>query len=226
MTYPERITDELSLITRHLPVRGGDLLDLGCGSGDMTRRLVREGGAASALGIDIEAALPAHATPVEGVAFRAGKAEALDVKDASCDGVIMLKSLHHVPPEHMDEALAEVARVLKPGGALYVSEPVARGPFDEIMRNFHDEAEVRAAAQAALHRAAVLRIMEDFIVLSPVSFKDFPDFERRMMTLATLNPPITSHMRKATEAAYRERAAPDGSFSAMREFAVTVLHRP
>ena len=225
MTHPERITDELALITRHVPVQGGHLLDLGCGSGDMTRRLVKEGGAASALGLDIEAAVPGQATPVEGVAFRAGQAEALDLADASCDGVLMLKSLHHVPVGHMDEALAEVARVLRPGGVLYVSEPMARGPFDEIMRNFHDEAEVRAAAQEALRRVDALRVVEDFIFLSPVAFPDFASFERRMMTLPTLVQPITPLMRQATEDAYRKRAAADGSFSVEREFSVKVMRR-
>lgn len=226
MTHPERITDELELIKRHVPVQGGHVLDLGCGSGDMTRRLVTEGGAASALGLDIEAAVPVQATPVGGVAFRAGRAEALDLADASCDGVLMLKSLHHVPLERMDEALAEVARVLRPGGVLYVSEPMARGPFDEIMRNFHDEAQVRAAAQDALRRLGALRVVADFIFLSPVAFPDFANFERRMMTLPTLAQPITPRMRQATEDAYRARAAADGSFAVEREFAVKVMRRP
>ena len=224
--HPERIHDELALILRHVPVRGGHLLDIGCGSGDMTRRLVSEAGAASALGLDIEAAVPHEAVPDERVAFRSGRAEALDLDDASRDGALMLKSLHHVPAEHMDAALTEVARVLKPGGVLYVSEPVARGPFDAIMRHFHDEAEVRAAAQAALRRVGALEVVADFIFLSPVGFRDFADFERRMMTLPTLTRPITPAMRAATEAAYRERAAPDGSFAAEREFAVKVLRRP
>ena len=32
------------------------------------------------------------------------------------DLVLMLKSLHHVPLAHLDRALDEVARVLRPGG--------------------------------------------------------------------------------------------------------------
>lgn len=217
------VADELTLIMRYVPVRGRHLIDIGCGNGAMTRRLVSEGRAASALGLDIEAALPAQTAPVEGLAFRVGRAEALDLKDRSCDGALMLKSFHHVPVEHMDEALSEVARVLKAGGVLYVSEPVARGPFDEIMRNFHDEAEVRAAAQEALERARGLRLMEDFIFLSPIAFTDFADFERRMMTLSTLSQPITPEERQATHAAYQERAAADGSFSQNREFILKIM---
>ena len=65
----------------------------------------------------------------------------------------MLKSLHHVPMALMDQALAELARVLRPCGWLYVSEPVYAGQLNELIRLFNDEGEVRAAAQAALDRA-------------------------------------------------------------------------
>lgn len=53
----------------------------------------------------------------------------------------------------MAQALAEAARVLRPGGHLYVSEPVYAGPLNDVIGLFHDEREVRAAAQAALDEA-------------------------------------------------------------------------
>ena len=53
----------------------------------------------------------------------------------------------------MAQALGEVARVLRPGGHLYVSEPVYGGAFNEVIRVFNDEGVVRAAAQAALDDA-------------------------------------------------------------------------
>ncbi len=45
-----------------------------------------------------------------------GSAADIEQPDASVDIVIMLKSLHHVPISLMDQALTEIARVLKPGG--------------------------------------------------------------------------------------------------------------
>jgi len=223
MTTPETVPDELALITRHVPVAGSRLLDLGCGNGALTRRLVTEAGAAGALGLDMEVALPADPAPAPGVAFRPGRAEALDVEDESFDGVLMLKSLHHVPLDQMDTALREAARVLRPGGTLYVSEPVARGPLDEIMRNFHDEAEVRAAAQEALARTTALTTLDDFIFLSPYAFADLAEFEQRMMRLPTLARPITPQQRDATYAAFAARAAADGSLAGTREFRVRVM---
>lgn len=53
----------------------------------------------------------------------------------------------------MAQALAEAARVLRPGGHLYVSEPVFAGPYNEVIRLFNDEGVVRAAAQAAIDEA-------------------------------------------------------------------------
>ena len=51
------------------------------------------------------------------------------------------------------EVLAEVARVVKPGGWFYVSEPIYGGALNQIVRLYNDEGTVRAAAQAALDRA-------------------------------------------------------------------------
>jgi SAM-dependent methyltransferase len=53
------------------------------------------------------------------------------------------------PNDAEDQALAEVHRVLKPGGRLYCSEPVYWGSFNEIMRLIDDERIVREAAFAA-----------------------------------------------------------------------------
>ena len=53
----------------------------------------------------------------------------------------------------MAHSLGEVARVLRRGGHLYVSEPVFDGALNEVVRVFNDEGVVRAAAQAALDAA-------------------------------------------------------------------------
>ncbi|NNL84587.1 MAG: class I SAM-dependent methyltransferase [Myxococcales bacterium] len=54
-------------------------------------------------------------------------AEAIAAPDASFDVVMLFKSLHHVPVQMMDAALNEIARVLKPDGTAYISEPVFAG---------------------------------------------------------------------------------------------------
>ena len=84
----------------------------------------------------------------------------------------------------MAQALAEVARVLRPGGHLYVSEPVFNGPFNEVVRLYNDEGVVRAAAQAAVDAALQTAQWEQTAesrFAMPVIFEDFADFEQRMM---------------------------------------------
>ena len=80
--------------------------------------------------------------------------EALPAEDASADGVLFFRSLHHVPRELMAPALAEAARVLKPDGFLYVAEPGLEGSHFKMMRPFNDEFEVRTLAQQALEKSA------------------------------------------------------------------------
>jgi hypothetical protein len=65
-----------------------------------------------------------------------------------------------------------------------VSEPVYAGPFNEIIRLFNDELVVRAAAQAAVDDALQTGHWEQMAERRfemPVVFKDFDDFEKRIM---------------------------------------------
>jgi SAM-dependent methyltransferase len=82
-------------------------------------------------------------------------AERLPFPDASVDVVVFMRSLHHVPPADMLEALRGAARVLRPGGAVYIAEPLAEGDFFELTSLVEDEREVRAAAQQAIADAAL-----------------------------------------------------------------------
>src|SRR5664279_3835476 len=77
-------------------------------------------------GLEVDARQHAKnlAEPQENLTFIAAGAEAIPLADASIDLALMLKSLHHVPLSAMAQALSEVARVLRPGGYLYVSEPI------------------------------------------------------------------------------------------------------
>jgi SAM-dependent methyltransferase len=54
-----------------------------------------------------------------------GVAERLPVRDASCDGLILMAVLEHVADEQ--ETLTEAARVLRPGGRLLVDVPFLQG---------------------------------------------------------------------------------------------------
>ncbi|WP_018992839.1 class I SAM-dependent methyltransferase [Aromatoleum toluclasticum] len=184
---PELIADEFALLVRMFPLVGARVLDLGCGTADMSRRILNEGGAERVVAMEadtVQHAANLAAAPIPGLRFEHGGAEAIAHPDATFDLVTMFKSLHHVPVGLMDRALAEIRRVLRPGGELYVSEPVFAGEFNEIMRLFHDEEEVRAAALAATQRATragIFAQVEELHFVAPIAFRDFADFEARMM---------------------------------------------
>jgi SAM-dependent methyltransferase len=179
---PDLIPDELDLMGRMLPLPGSRVIDLGCGKAEMPRRLLKDGLVASVTGLEVDKVqheLNIAAPPVTGLAFAFAGADDIPFPDGSFDIAMMFKSLHHVPLDRMDRALAEIARVLVPGGLLYVSEPVFAGPFNEVVRLFHDEERVRKAALDALHRATASGLFGEVEVKHfdmPLAFRNFDDF--------------------------------------------------
>lgn len=104
-------------------IRAGDqILDLGCGNGWSTRLLAKAAAGAQATGIDISPAMIAEAERLHSNTIRAryavGAFEKLDFPDARFQRVFSLEALYY--STDLEAALAEVLRVMKPGGALDV----------------------------------------------------------------------------------------------------------
>jgi ubiquinone/menaquinone biosynthesis C-methylase UbiE len=150
------LVNEVKLMLEQLPFDGAQVLELGCGKAEKTRLLAETGriGGILALEVDtIQHERNLQIADLPQVQFRHAGAEAIPADDNSIDIVLMFKSLHHVPMEFMDKALDEIARVLKPGGLAWISEPVYAGELNEVFRLFHDEKVVREAAFAAICKA-------------------------------------------------------------------------
>ena len=109
--------DDLALITRHLSIRPGVVLDVGCGPGHLTAYLHSLD--VDATGIDLVPEFIAHArTAYPDSRFEVGSMHRLAIPDQSVAGVLAWYSLIHLPPDDLDGALAELRRVLAPGGTL------------------------------------------------------------------------------------------------------------
>ncbi len=111
----------LKRIDRLLPLSAGDrVLEVGCGRGHLTGRLADRG--IDVIGID---ANPMAAEVAGSDRIMTMRAETLEFDDATFDAVVSIHAIEHLP--QLDAAVAEMARVLKPGGqALYIypAEPV------------------------------------------------------------------------------------------------------
>lgn len=180
------LCDERNIYESLLPLEGAHVLELGCGKADKTRAIAQTGIASmTALEVDrIQHAKNLQITGLPKVSFCLGGAEAIPVQGEQFDIVLMFKSLHHVPLDVMNKAMAEIWRVLKPGGLAYLSEPVYAGDFNDILRMFHDEKMVREAAFDAVARAVqigMFDLVEQKFFNTPGHFDSFEQFEERIL---------------------------------------------
>ncbi len=162
MSYPERIVPdetEPGVVAAHLKryefalplCEGKDVLDAGCGVGYGSAFLAR--GARRVVGVDRDPEAIAYARRRYGapnVEFAVGDLMALDLPDASFDAVTAFEVIEHLPDQ--DAFLAEVGRVLRPGGALVVSTPRADETTDHPVNPFHERELTPADLESLLRR--------------------------------------------------------------------------
>jgi ubiquinone/menaquinone biosynthesis C-methylase UbiE len=127
------------------------IVDVGCGPGAAVRRAARAG--AHVTGIDPAPVMLRVARALGGgsrVTYREGRAEALPVGDGAATVVWTIASAHHWPD--IDAGIAEVLRVLEPGGRFVAIERSTRpGATGLAGHGWTDE---RAEAFAGLCRDA------------------------------------------------------------------------
>lgn len=106
---------------------GATVIDIGCGAGtDLLLAARRAGGTGHAIGVDMTEAMRQRATRgaaacgLDQVEVRSGDATRLPIDDQSVDVVISNGVLNLVPEKN--RAIAEIARVLKPGGRVQIAD--------------------------------------------------------------------------------------------------------
>ncbi|MFC4126242.1 class I SAM-dependent methyltransferase [Nocardia rhizosphaerae] len=115
---------------------GDQVLDIGCGTGYLTRRMAALVGTGTVVGLDPSAIVLDRARRITGepnCTYTVGVAESLSAEDDSFDVVDNCLMLHHLPHELRATALAEMRRVLRPGGRLLIGE--FRPPANPIGRH-------------------------------------------------------------------------------------------
>ncbi|WP_405609941.1 methyltransferase domain-containing protein [Streptomyces sp. NBC_01511] len=176
----DRLTD---LVAERLAAAPGrHLLDVGCGTGRPALRVARATGArvsgvsVSDQDIGLARTRAEAAALADRVDFRYADARALPFETASFDGAWAIESMMHIPDR--TTALTEIARTLRPGSPLVITDVLLRSPVTgdaaDIVRRTS-----RAFGSPALPEPAELRTALDRAGLEVVEFDDIGDHVRR-----------------------------------------------
>jgi SAM-dependent methyltransferase len=116
-----------ALLGHRLDAPGLSVLDAGCGTGGFLRWLVGESDCARAAGFDLsEEAVELARLRVPQAELHVASVSAIPFEDAGFDLVALNDVLQHVPEDDVRASLAELRRVLRPGGTLLVRTGGAR----------------------------------------------------------------------------------------------------
>jgi len=114
---------EVEIFRRYALPEEPDILDAGCGTGEIASRIAQRFPAARVLGIDIvdahlELARTRYAALAPRLRFEHQSVYALEADDDSFDLTLCRHVLHSIP--HADRVIAELVRVTRPGGYLHL----------------------------------------------------------------------------------------------------------
>lgn len=111
---PEGISPRQVAVDAVASLHPGRVVEIGCGTGDLAAELLARMPSCDYLATDLSPAMVAAAAAL-GVRAVVADAASIPVEDDAADVVVAAWMLYHVPD--LDAALAEVRRVLRPGGS-------------------------------------------------------------------------------------------------------------
>jgi len=178
----DRLRDELFGDRFHLAALAGfaerewTIGDLGCGTGQVSAALAPF--VARVIAVDASAAMLQAAKKrlhgFDNIDLRRGELESLPVDEARLDAATLMLVLHHLPDPAL--ALAEVARVLKPGGRLIVADMLPhdresyRQQMGHVWLGFAEDHVARMLDDAGFERIRVVPLPPDARAKGPGLF--------------------------------------------------------
>lgn len=117
---------------------GHDVLDIACGPGALVTALAeRVGPSGTVFGVDAALEMVEYARATSrgsNCRFEYGVAQSLDLPDRSFDVVTCTFAMHHIPESDRYAAIAEMYRVLRPGGSLLLADLASVGLHGVVTR--------------------------------------------------------------------------------------------
>ena len=120
-------------VVRDLLPSGGAVLDVGCGTGALAGWIQRAG--YDVVGVDASAGMLRQALDQHGVgAVYAGFSSALPLEDNAFDLALSVATMHHLEtPERVAATIAEMGRVVRPGGYVLIWDHNPLNPYWPIL---------------------------------------------------------------------------------------------
>jgi SAM-dependent methyltransferase len=167
------------------PARCAEVLDFGCGVGNVARALAVELPGSRVTGVDASPASIEAAARRGGAVFVVNDEAGLPFADGSFDLVTAACVFHHVPPGERVRWAREIARVLRPGGRLAMFEHNPLNPLTRrVVRRVPFDAGVRLLG---LHEARALVRQSELRVVHTRCYFFFP---RWLAALRFLEPAL------------------------------------
>jgi ubiquinone/menaquinone biosynthesis C-methylase UbiE len=157
---------------------GDQVLDVGCGTGTLALEVQRcVGSAGRVVGIDpgneqiarARAKAVRHDVPI---AFHVGVIEQLAFPNQLFDVVLSTLMMHHVPKSLKVQGLAEIVRVLKPGGRLIIADFTRKQERSGLATRFHAGGSSLSELAALVAGAGFVQV--DTEEMRPPRFSAFP----------------------------------------------------
>ena len=207
------------------------IVELGCGDGVRAREIATRLPACEVVAFEVDRIQHAknlEADKPDNLSFKLGGAESINLDAGTVDCVMLFKSLHHVPIPAMPTAMQEIRRVTRPGAAIYISEPIFAGAFNDIIRLFHDEQAVREAAFEQV-RVAVetgqFELTRQIFFQATSHFSNFNEFENRLIKATHTDHRLDQATFSAVRAKFEEHMAPGGA-NFLAPMRVDLLQKP
>ena len=163
-----RLLQQAAFLRRYLHAQS-TYVEIGCGDAALAKLIAPS--VRSAIGVDVTAALVDGDAPPAGFSFVRTDGVALDLPDGTADVAYSNQLMEHLHPDDAGAQLAEVLRILKPGGQYICTTPNRlTGPHD-ISRYFSHEPqgfhlrEYTHSSLAKLFRAAGFRAVSPVILV-------------------------------------------------------------